>query len=243
MLRPYVIILLRYYVITLFFWWVMKKIFFVAGTDTSIGKTTVAVQLLRHYNKLNYSTVGLKPVASGCEKTPAGLRNEDALLLQDAASIKLPYEQVNPITFEPPIAPHIAAQLAGEPLSVKRLTAACQHGLDRLADVTIIEGAGGWLVPLNQKENISDFVSHHQFPTILVVGMRLGCLNHALLTVESIKASGVPLAGWIANHIDPDMEAQKDNLETLKQRIDAPLWATNPFEQVPHTASILELLS
>ncbi len=207
----------------------MKKIIFVTGTDTGIGKTTVAVRLLQHYNHLGHSTVGVKPVASGCEKTSAGLRNEDALLLQAAASIKLPYEQVNPIAFAPPIAPHIAAQLAGEQLSVERLTEACQPALQHEADITIIEGAGGWLVPLNNNENISDFVSAHQFPAVLVVGMRLGCLNHAMLTVQAIKAAGVPLMGWVANHIDREMEVQKDNLATLKQLIDQPLLDTVLF--------------
>lgn len=195
---------------------------FITGTDTNIGKTYVATQLLHQYHQQGLSTIGIKPVASGCEWRNGKLINEDALALLTASSIKLPYELINPIQFEPAIAPHIAATLTHTPLSVDMINQNLQPALTHAADIHLIEGCGGWLCPLNETETMADVVVTNQWDVILVVGMRLGCLNHALLTYESIMRSGARLIGWIANRIDPRMDYCEENIGTLENRIHAP---------------------
>ena len=197
----------------------MGKKFFVAGTDTDAGKTLVASGLLEAANRQGLSTVAIKPVAAGCEQTEQGLRNSDALILQQVMSASLPYEQVNPIALEPPIAPHIAAQQIGKSLRVAQLAGFCRGVMMQPSDFLIIEGAGGWRVPLNDRETLADLAKELQMPVILVVGMKLGCISHALLTVEAIQRDGLPLAGWVANRIDPDMRCYEENLATLKSLI------------------------
>ena len=207
----------------------MAKSFFLAGTDTDIGKTFVATALLKAAEKQGKSTLGMKPVAAGCEQTDDGLRNEDALALIDAMSLSLPYEQVNPVALEPAIAPHIAAEQAGRNITVSRLAGFCRGLMMQRADFVVIEGAGGWRVPLNPRETLADLAKELQLPVILVVGMRLGCISHALLTAEAIVRDGLQLAGWVANHIDPGMSCYDENLDTLKRRL--------PFTflgEVPH---------
>lgn len=194
----------------------MPRKIFITGTDTNVGKTFVSTQLLQSWNKQGFSTLGIKPLASGCNHQ---LQSEDALRLQQASSVKLDYELINPITFQQPIAPHIAAQLAHVDLSVKRLTDLCQPALTYPADICLIEGIGGWHVPLNNDETMADFVCANNFDVILVVGMRLGCLNHAILTEQSILASNVNLIGWIANPIQPEFERIKENISTLEQHL------------------------
>lgn len=206
-----------------------KRTFFVAGTDTDVGKTVVSAGLLAAVNQRGLSTIALKPVAAGCEKTEQGLRNSDALLLQQTASIKLSYEQVNPIALEPPIAPHIAAQLLGRRLDADRIAALCRGAMMQPVDFMVIEGAGGWRVPLNNRQTLADVTKLLRIPVILVVGMKLGCINHTLLTVESIVKDGLQLAGWIANRADPQMSCYDENLETLKGMLSAPLLA-----EIPH---------
>nr|WP_320136881.1 dethiobiotin synthase [uncultured Amphritea sp.] len=206
-----------------------KRTFFVAGTDTDVGKTLVSAGLLAAANQQGLSTVGVKPVAAGCEKTEAGLRNSDALLLQQTASIKLSYEQVNPIAFESPIAPHIAAQLLGRRLDADRIAALCRGVMMQPADFMIIEGAGGWRVPLNNRQTLADVAKLLRTPVILVVGMKLGCISHTLLTVEAIVKDGLRLAGWVANQVEPQMSCYDENLETLKSMLSAPLLA-----EIPH---------
>lgn len=208
----------------------MKHGYFITGTDTGVGKTRIASALLAAFNSRGYSTAAMKPVATGCVNTAQGLRNDDALALQRHASLPLTYEQVNPYAFEPAIAPHLAAAQAGQTIDLMRI----KHGLDNLAvrsDAVIVEGAGGWQVPLNRDTTIADLAHTLGLPVILVVGMRLGCLNHALLSVESIEQSGLPLAGWVANVIDPAMQCIEENIATLRERIAAPwlgtmLWDT-----------------
>ncbi|OGO94359.1 MAG: dethiobiotin synthase [Coxiella sp. RIFCSPHIGHO2_12_FULL_42_15] len=199
----------------------MKKIF-VAGTDTHVGKTTVACALLHFLKNRGHSVLGVKPVASGCELTPQGLRNSDALQLQSLSSFQLPYETINPMAFRLPIAPHIAAQEASQPLSVAYLQQRCQPALSIPADFTVIEGAGGWLVPLNQYQTLADVVIAYSWPVILVVGIKLGCLNHALLTTKIMQQQGVSLMGWVANHIDPVMPYATENVLTLQAYLSAP---------------------
>jgi len=206
-----------------------KKTFFIAGTDTDAGKTVVTAGLLAAANNQGLKTIGLKPVSAGCEVTDDGLRNGDALLLQQTASIPLSYDQVNPVAFEPPIAPHIAAVQEGRQLSADRLAAYCRGTLMQPADFALIEGAGGWRVPLNQREMLSALPKQLGTDVILVVGMKLGCLNHALLTAEAIARDGLKLAGWVANRIDPDMNCYQENLDSLRGFFRAPL-----LGEVPH---------
>lgn len=196
----------------------MKHGFFITGTDTGVGKTRVSSALLTAFNALGFSTAGMKPVATGCVNTAQGLRNNDALALQQHASLQLSYDQVNPYAFEPAIAPHIAATQAGQTVDLIRI----KHELDilsKVADVVIVEGVGGWFVPLNHNATIADLAHILELPVILVVGVRLGCLNHALLSVKSIESSGLPFAGWIANVIDPSMQCIEENITALRERI------------------------
>ena len=212
----------------------MSKVF-IAGTDTGIGKTYVACQLLEYFKGQGLSCIGIKPLASGCESPPKphfskeGAYNEDALLLQKAASVQLPYEIINPIALKPPIAPHLAAEKANLRLSVAALVKACQAAFNIQADLHLIEGVGGWLVPLNDKENMGDFVMAISPKVILVVGMKLGCLNHALLSCQSIKNSGCELIGWIANCIDPAMLYLNENIQSLEKLLTVPLLAVLPY--------------
>lgn len=200
----------------------MAHTFFVTGTDTEVGKTFVSTALLAAAEKLGKTTSAIKPVAAGCEQTEQGLRNEDALALQAAMTLELPYEQINPVTLEPAIAPHIAAERAGRNITVSRLAGFCRGTLMHKAGFTVIEGAGGWRVPINRRETLADLARELQLPVILVVGMRLGCLNHALLTAEAIVRDGLQVAGWVANHIDPTMSCYEENLESLKLRLPFP---------------------
>lgn len=213
----------------------MKEVYFVAGTDTGVGKTRVSEVLIKTALNAGLSVAALKPVAAGGKLTADGVRNEDALQLGRAINIKLSYEELNPCVLREPLSPHIAAARAGVTLVAQDIAAACLPALNKQADFTIVEGAGGWRVPLNDRETMADLVHALQIPVILVVGMRLGCLNHALLTAESIAADGLEMVGWVANCIDPDMEAYRENLETLKAQLAAPLIGEVPY--LPHPDS------
>lgn len=196
--------------------------YFVTGTDTGVGKTFVSLQLLRYFEKQGLSTLALKPIASGCETTPNGLVNEDALALQAAANIKLPYHEVNPFAFLPPIAPHIAAKQTSVHLSVSTLTQTLTPILQTPADIKLIEGAGGWLLPLNETETLADYIETLNANIILVVKMQLGCLNHALLTAKNIQDRALSLAGWVANTIGEPMPHLNENIETLSKHFNMP---------------------
>jgi dethiobiotin synthetase len=200
----------------------MSRAYFIAGTDTDVGKTTVAAGLLFAARQAGLSTVAGKPVASGSAVTPNGLRNADALALLAQCSVDLNYDEVNPFAFEPAIAPHLAAREAGVPLTVQELARPMRLLLARNADFTLIEGAGGWRVPLADQANLSDLAVALSLPVILVVGVRLGCINHALLTAEAIANDGLQLAGWVANIIDPKTSRLEENLATLAERLPAP---------------------
>ncbi|WP_028693489.1 dethiobiotin synthase [Pseudomonas cremoricolorata] len=222
----------------------MNQAYFIAGTDTDVGKTTVAAGLLYAAQAQGLSTLGAKPVASGCRITAEGLRNSDAEALIAQSSLRLPYEQVNPFAFEPAIAPHVAALEAGVVLSVEQLHAAMQRVLAQQADFTLIEGAGGWRVPLCGKANLSDLAVALGLPVILVVGVRLGCINHAVLSAEAIAADGLQLAGWVANIIEPQTSRLDENLASLSERLSAPCLGHVPtLEQATaqHVAQHLHL--
>ncbi|WP_422139136.1 dethiobiotin synthase [Endozoicomonas sp. ALC020] len=207
----------------------MPRTFFVTGTDTDAGKTFVTCVMLQAANEQGLKTLALKPVAAGSDETSDGPRNADALNLMSAMNIKLSYSQVNPVLFEAPIAPHIAAQEEGRRITVDRLTGFCRGALMTRHDLSFIEGAGGWRVPLNDREMLADLAKAMNLPVILVAGMKLGCISHSLLTVESILQSGCQLAGWVANQVDPDMSRFQENVEALKQSIHAPCLGVVPW--------------
>ena len=209
----------------------MQSSYFIIGTDTNVGKTYIASALIKHFVRTGYRTVGMKPIASGCNLTPDGeLLNDDVLALNAASNVAAPLDLINPYRFAPAIAPHIAAEQAGQLVDCTQIVQAYRQ-LGTLADVVIVEGAGGFLVPLNGQQSIADLAVMLNIPVILVVGMRLGCINHALLTVEAIKARGLHLAGWVANLVDPDMPVFAENLTSLQQRIAAPCLSVVGWQQ------------
>jgi dethiobiotin synthetase len=214
-----------------------KKAFFITGTDTNVGKTLIAAGLLMAAKNKGLTTAALKPVAAGCEKTDAGLRNADALLLQSVITQPLVYDQINPYALEAAIAPHIAAQQEKRSLSVDRLSGFCR-GVLSSADFTLLEGAGGWRVPINPRETLADLAKNLQLPVIMVVGIRLGCINHALLTFEAIVRDGVPVAGWVANCVDADMPVLQENIDSLRARLPVPCLGVVPF-LVDHSPSLV----
>lgn len=211
--------------------------FFVTGTDTDAGKTLVASGLLAAAAAAGLRTLALKPVAAGAEVHDGELRNDDALQLMAAMSETLSYAQVNPLVFEPAIAPHIAAEQAGRRLTADQLAGYCRGSMMRPADFMLVEGAGGWRVPLNHRETLADLAVALNLPVILVVGMKLGCINHALLTAEAVRADGLPLAGWVANRVDPEMACFDENLATLQAMLPAPCLGVVPHLDATPTAA------
>lgn len=198
------------------------------GTDTGVGKTRVAVALCRAFAAQGLRVGAMKPVASGCQAAAGGLRNNDALALQAAMNVRADYADVNPYAFAPAIAPHIAAAHSGVVINLEVL----DRSFTKLAlqsDLMIVEGAGGWLAPLHQSSGFADLTQRWDLRVILVVGLRLGCLNHALLTQESIQRKGVTLAAWVVNRIDPQMQVAEANVATLRERMAAPCMADLPF--------------
>lgn len=199
----------------------MTRGFFITGTDTGVGKTRVSLGLMHLLQKQGHVVTGMKPVASGCRATPAGPVNEDALLLQAQASYTAPYRQVNPYAFEPPIAPHIAAAACGVMIDPGAIRQALSD-LTQAADRVIVEGVGGWLVPIDATRTMADVAVAMGLPVIMVVGIRLGCLNHALLTAAAVAAAPVPFAGWIANRLEPACEAADEMVGALRDRLTVP---------------------
>lgn len=197
--------------------------YFIVGTDTGVGKTFIASRIIQQFAAQGHQVVGMKPITSGCEKNAQGeWGNEDVTALTNVSNVQAPLDLINPYRFIPAIAPHIAANQAEVSIEVAKISQ-CFDALQQQADIVIVEGAGGFLVPINPQETLADLAVALKLPIILVVGMRLGCINHALLTVEAIKQKGLNLAGWVANQIDPQMPVFQENLESLKTRVDAPL--------------------
>ncbi len=203
--------------------------FFLTGTDTGVGKTLIAAALLRAGAQRELRTIGIKPVAAGCTMMAGEWVNDDALLLQTTASQSLPYASVNPVALRLAMAPHLAAAEEGRVLQAAPLVAHCHAIAQHPHELLIAEGAGGWLVPLNERETLADVATGLGWPVILVVGMRLGCLNHALLTAAAIRAAGLPLAGWVANSLAPAMPFHDQNVATLRARLPAPLLGVVPW--------------
>lgn len=204
----------------------MKQAFFVTGTDTGVGKTYVACQLIQQYIAQGYKVIGMKPVAAGTDFVNGVWVNEDVLKLEAASNVQAPRELINPYSFNEAIAPHIAAAKAGVEIDINVIQQAFKQ-LAEMADIVIVEGAGGFLVPLNSSplnatKSMADLAMALNIPIILVVSMKLGCINHSLLTVEAIQARNLTLHGWVANRLDQNMPALAENEATLAQRIQAP---------------------
>jgi dethiobiotin synthetase len=205
----------------------MSHGYFVTGTDTDVGKTWVALGLLTALEQKGHSTLAMKPVACGCQPGNGGYRNDDAIKLQQQASVSIPYETVNPYAFPAPIAPHLAVRETGQEIDLHYIKQIYEQQKNK-ADYVVIEGVGGWLVPLNARHTTADMVKLLQLPVILVVGIRLGCLNHALLTAAAIRHEGIRLAGWVANCIDKNCLETENNIGALRERINAPLLGVVP---------------
>jgi len=206
-----------------------QKTIFITGTDTDTGKTICCSALLQAAAAQKLSTLAYKPVAAGCSLTAQGLRNMDALTLQENCTMQISYQDVNPVAFQQAIAPHIAAELQNNPIDIDLITQGLENLQRRAAELIIVEGAGGWRLPLNNTEMLSDWVVARRLPVILVVGMKLGCLNHALLTYETVINDGLQVIGWIANQLQPDMEFYQENRCWLQQKIAAPMIAEIPY--------------
>jgi dethiobiotin synthetase len=215
---------------------------YVTGTDTGIGKTVASCALLHALRLRGLRAVGMKPLASGCEYTPAGWRNEDALALQAASDPRPEYADLNPYALPLPLAPELAAREAGVAIELATIRAAYAR-LQAQADAVVVEGVGGWAAPLSASLDQADLVHALDLPVVLVVGLRLGCLNHAYLTARAIAADGCRLAGWIGNGIDPDMARRDDNLALLAARIPAPCWGVLPRADPADPASLARLLT
>lgn len=206
----------------------MSAGYFVTGTDTGVGKTLVASALVHLHARRGLRTAGMKPVASGAFHDGQRWRNEDADALEAAANVSLPGELVNPYLFRSATAPHLAAAEEGRPIDIDHLES-CYLRIAAAADVTIVEGAGGFMVPLDERHDTSDLAARLGLPVILVVGIRLGCISHALLTQQAVRARSLTLAGWVANRVDPDEAYAQAMVESLRQRIGAPMLADLPW--------------
>ena len=209
----------------------MSQSYFITGTDTNVGKTWATIALMRYFKKQGKIVIGMKPVAAGCELVAsdnAGTAtwcNEDALLIQANASVHVPYDLINPYAYELPVSPHIAG--VNNPVEFGKIIE-CYDALKPSADVVIVEGAGGWYAPLNAHQDISDLAKALDLPVILVVGVKLGCINHSKLTYQAIQQSGLSCAGWIAVCVDGDMLNKDENIQTINAAISAPLLGVLP---------------
>lgn len=202
--------------------------YFVTGTDTEVGKTVASAALLQAARLLGHATAGYKPVASGSEMTPEGLRNTDALALQRNSSVGLDYAAVNPYTFAEPTSPHIVSADEGRPIDFAVMSAGLR-ALEARAEWVLVEGAGGWFTPLSDAQTFADWVQAERLPVILVVGVKLGCINHAMLTARAIQQAGLTLAGWVANDVVPPGRRHREYLETLNRVLPAPCLGEIPW--------------
>ncbi|MBE7421730.1 MAG: dethiobiotin synthase [Zoogloeaceae bacterium] len=211
----------------------MSQAYFLTGTDTGVGKTLIAAALLRAAAAQGLRALGMKPVAAGGD--------EDVDALVAAGNVAAPRELINPYLLREPLSPHLAARRDGTAIDLEHV-ARCFNELRRRADFLVVEGAGGFRVPLSDTHDGADLAARLGLPVILVIGLRLGCLNHALLTAEAIRARGLPLAGWVANQVDPAMACVAENVDTLRARLPAPLLGVVPFQDHPNPAQVATLL-
>ena len=215
----------------------MARGIFITGTDTGVGKTLISCALIQSLVGKGLKVVGMKPVASGGEPSPSGLRNEDALALQHLANVAVDYSFINPYCFAPAIAPHLAARQVGQPIELARLLDAYGQ-LEKLADIVVVEGAGGWRVPSEPTGYLSDFPEALKLDVILVVGLRLGCLNHALLTAQVIKSGPCQLVGWVGNQLEPVFPEVDANVQTLAQRLEVPCLGVVPYMECSRVEAV-----
>ncbi|WP_372625059.1 dethiobiotin synthase [Arsukibacterium sp.] len=201
--------------------------YFITGTDTDAGKSYVCSMLLQGFKALDIAAAGVKPIAAGADEQGY---NSDALLLQCQSGIALPYNVVNPMCYQAPVAPHLAAVYEHQPIDEATLDQAMVNWQQLPIQQLLVEGAGGWLLPIGDERYLADWVAEQQLPVILIVGMKLGCLNHAMLTVREIARSGCKLVGWVANCVDPEMALLQQNIADLQQRITAPCLGVVPFD-------------
>ncbi|UAB69302.1 ATP-dependent dethiobiotin synthetase BioD [Vibrio sp. SCSIO 43132] len=206
----------------------MLNAFFIAGTDTEVGKTVASKAILQALNDKGFSTIGYKPIASGCELTEQGKRNSDALHLQEACSLDVSYDDVNPFPMMIPASPHIAAKRDGMEIDYHVLSEKLSQHKQK-ADVVLVEGAGGWRVPVSDSDCLSTWVKKEKLPVVLVVGIKLGCLSHAMLTAEVIKNDGLELVGWVGNRINPGTEHYAEIIKMLEDKIPAPKLGEIPY--------------
>lgn len=218
----------------------MSQGYFITGTDTDAGKTWATLALMEYFKQQGKTVVGMKPVAAGCVWQDGQLKNEDALLIQAHASVDVPYELVNPYAYELPVSPHIAGR--DNPVMLDEVLAKFDV-LKQRAEIILVEGAGGWLAPINNHQDISDLAKRLALPVVMVVALRLGCINHAKLTYQAIKQTGVPCAGWIATCTDADMLVREENIHTLQAAFGAPLLGVIPFTKVPDFIELATFLS
>jgi dethiobiotin synthetase len=218
----------------------MTQGYFITGTDTDAGKTWATLTLMEYFKQKGKTVVGMKPVAAGCVWQDGQLKNEDALLIQAHASVAVAYELVNPYAYELPVSPHIAGK--DNPVVLSEVLAKFDV-LKQQAEIILVEGAGGWLAPINNDQDISDLAKSLALPVIMVVAIRLGCINHAKLTQQAIKQAGVPCAGWIATCVDADMLVREENIQTLKAAVDVPLLGVIPFTKAPDFNQLVAFLN
>jgi len=204
----------------------MEQGYFITGTDTNAGKTWATIALMRYFKQQGKTVVGMKPVAAGCTTQNGQLKNEDALLIQENASVQIDYGLINPYAYELSVSPHIAG--INNPVNLPKIVEKF-NSLKALAEIVLVEGAGGWYAPLNDHEDISDLAKELALPVIIIVAIKLGCINHAKLTWQAIRYSGIPCAGWIAVCVDPDMLNREENIHTIKTALNAPLLGVLPY--------------
>jgi dethiobiotin synthetase len=221
----------------------MTKRYFITGTDTDAGKTFIACAMLEKAKAEGLTTRAMKPLAAGAEEHNGQLENSDATLLQFHATELLPYSQVNPILLEAPAAPHIVAEKENRRLSARQLTGFINGFMMNKADLFIVEGAGGWYVPLNYRETLADAIKPLNLSVIIVVGLKLGCLNHTLLTLKAIQSDSLKVAGWIGTQVDPEMRYLEENTETLKHMIGAPCLGIVPFMKNPDPVRVASYIT
>ncbi len=220
----------------------ISKGWFVTGTDTEVGKTLIAASLLHALKARGYRCVGMKPVASGCiPAAPGRHRSQDAETLLAHSSVPAEYADVNPYSFVPPVAPHLAAAAAGQAISLEKIHTHYLR-LGAAAEWIIVEGVGGWFVPLSDETTVADLAWALRLPVLLVVGMRLGCLNHALLTIDAITRRGLRCAGWVANQVDRDMALVEENVDALTRRLPTPLLGVVPYLHTPVVSIVAQHL-
>ncbi|MGR9012460.1 MAG: dethiobiotin synthase [Gammaproteobacteria bacterium] len=207
----------------------MEKAYFITGTDTHVGKTWATIALMHYIKNQGKSVVGMKPVASGCTLQDGRLKNEDALLIQKHGSLQIEYALINPYAYQQPVSPHIAG--VNNPAKLDEIVARFER-LQAQADIVVVEGAGGWYSPLNERQANSDLATALALPVIMVVAVKLGCINHARLTYQAIKQSGANCAGWIAVCTDPNLLCRDENIHTIKTALDAPLLGILPYREV-----------